>query len=126
MGRIQEVFDVITLTKQQIASVGLTRESFLNPKDDTEDLVAEGIMNRVLRVTEEAGHIEEGIAAQYGFDSAGARGVRNRLAHVYGDVDRDIIWRVIEEDFDILLEACISYCDDNGIDLRAPSAGEAL
>ena len=124
LGRIQEMFDVITLTKQQVASVGLTKESFINPKDDAEDLIAEGVMNRVLRITEEAGHIEENIAAQYGFDSAGARGVRNRLAHVYGDVDREIIWQVIEEDFDILLKACISYCDDNGIDLGVSSAAD--
>ena len=72
LGRIQELFDVITLTKQQVASVGLTKESFINPKDDAEDLIAEGVMNGVLRITEEAGHIEENIAAQYGFDSAGA------------------------------------------------------
>ena len=78
-------------------------------------------MNRVLRVTEEAGRIDDATAAEYGFDSSGARGIRNRLAHVYGDVDREIIWQVVEEDFDILLEACHAYCDAEGLELDTQS-----
>ena len=117
LGKVQEIFDVITQTKRQIQSVGMTKAAFLNPPDDTIDLMAEGIMNRVLRVTEEAGRFDDATAVKYGFDSAGTRGVRNRLAHVYGDVDREIIWQVIEEDFDVLLAACHAYCDDEGIDL---------
>ena len=95
----------------------MTKAAFLNPSDDATDLMAEGIMNRVLRVTEEAGRVDDTTAKEYGFDSAGARGVRNRLAHAYGDVDREIIWQVIEEDFDALLNACSKYCEDNGLDL---------
>ena len=116
-GKIQEMFDVITQTKRQIESVGMTKAAFLNPLDDATDLMAEGIMNRVLRVTEEAGRVDDATAEEYGFDSAGARGVRNRLAHAYGDVDKEIIWQVIEEDFDALLNACSKYCEDNGLDL---------
>lgn len=117
LGKVQEIFDVITQTNRQIESVGMTKEAFLNPPDDPVDLMTEGIMNRVFRVTEEAGRFDDDVAKKYGFDSAGARGVRNRLAHVYGDVDREIIWHVIEEDFDVLLSACRAYCDDNGLDL---------
>ena len=80
-------------------------------------------MNRVLRVTEEAGRIDDAVAAKHGFDTSGARGVRNRLAHVYGDVDREIIWQVIEQDFEALLDACQSYCDDEGVELNGPSSG---
>lgn len=117
LGRIQEIYDVITQTKCQIESVGLTKDVFLNPGDDVADLIAEGVMNRVLRVTEEAGRVSEAVSTKYGFDSAGARGVRNRLAHVYGDVDREIVWQVIEDDFDTLLQACQAYCEDEGIEL---------
>lgn len=122
LGRVQEIFDVITQTRRQIKAIGLTKEAFLEPVDDAEDLIAEGIMNRVLRITEEAGRIDDETAIQYGFDSAGARGVRNRLAHVYGDVDKEIIWQVVEEDFETLLRACRAYCDDEGVELALSRA----
>ena len=117
LGRVQEIYDIITQTKRQINAIGLTKGAFLEPPDDTTDLVSEGVMNRVFRMTEEAGRVSEDAAEKYGFDSAGARGVRNRLAHVYGDVDREIIWQVIEDDFDTLLKACEAYCEENGIEL---------
>lgn len=74
-------------------------------------------MNRVLRVTEEAGHVSEEVASKYGFECAGILGVRNRLAHAYDDVDGQIIWSVVGDDFPELLEACRRYCEDNGLAL---------
>ena len=55
---------------RQIESAGLSKEAFLKPPDDTTDLVAEGMMNRVLRAAEEAGRIDEGVAEQYGFSTS--------------------------------------------------------
>lgn len=123
MGRVQEIYDVVTQTQRQMSAVGMTKDAFLSPVDDAADLMAEGIMNRVFRVTEEAGRVGEDIARVHGFDTAGARGVRNRLAHAYGDVDRELIWDVIENDFPVLLEACRSYCDEEGFEL-VETAGE--
>ena len=117
LGRVQEIYDVVTQTKRQIEDIGLTKQEFLEPSTDIGDLVAEGVMNRVLRVAEEAGRIDDAVAKKHGFDSAGARGVRNRLAHVYGEVDREIIWQVIEEDFDALLAACHSFSEEEGVEL---------
>ena len=74
-------------------------------------------MNRVLRITEEAGRISEEVAKEYGFERQAASGVRNRLAHAYGEVDGEIIWQVLECDLPALLKACQSYCDDQGLDL---------
>ncbi len=91
LSRIQEVYDVIMQTQEQLMSLEFTEERFLAPADDNDDLLAEGFMNRVLRVTEELGHIDDSVAEKYGFDTHGAKGVRNRLAHVYGKVDRAII-----------------------------------
>ena len=125
LGRIQEIYDIVTQTRDQIQAIGLTREAFLNPPDDTTDLASEGVMNRIFRMTEEAGRVSADVAEAYGFDSAGARGIRNRLAHVYGDVDREIIWQVVEKDFDTLLEACEAYCEDNGIDLESQVSSRA-
>lgn len=115
--RVQEIYDVVTQTQRQIGALGFNEKRFASPANDTEDLIAEGIMNRVFRVTEEAGHVSEETALRYGFDRAGINGVRNRLAHAYGEVDRTIIWSVIKYDFPELLSACQRYCADKGIEL---------
>lgn len=117
LARIQEIYDVIQETRRQISALDITEDKFLNPSNDTEDLISEGILNRVLRVTEEAGSISDEVMQQYGFDRYGVRGVRNRLAHAYGEVDREIIWNVIKGDFDSLLESCIKFCEDSGLEL---------
>ena len=117
LGRIQEIFDVVTQTQRQIGELGFTRERFLNPASTEDDLISEGIINRVLRVTEEDGKISDEVSRAYGFDTRGAAGVRNRLAHAYGEVDREILWEVISEDFDELLSSCHAYCDDKGFEL---------
>lgn len=117
LARIQEIWDIGVQTQSQIASLGFTRNRFLEPQSDVDDLIGEGIMNRVLRITEEAGRISEEVAKEYGFERQAASGVRNRLAHAYGEVDREIIWQVLECDLPALLKACQSYCDDQGLDL---------
>lgn len=117
LGKIQEIYDVVTQTQQQMSELGFTRERFVDPLTTEDELIAEGIMNRVFRVAEEAGRLNDELACRYGFDRSGAAGVRNRLAHAYGEVDRAIIWNVIARDFDALLKACRAYCDDNGIDI---------
>lgn len=118
LARIQEIFEVITETQRQIFSLKINKNRFINPSNDTDDLIAEGILNRVLRITEEAGYIFDEIAEKYGFDRHGVRGVRNRLAHAYGEVDREIIWNVIQEDFDSLIASCKAFSEDEGIDLN--------
>lgn len=75
-------------------------------------------MNRVFRVTEEAGALPDAVAQEFGFERHAVSGVRNRLAHAYGDVDKDIIWNVIESDFDELLRGCQQYCDEHGYALE--------
>ncbi len=117
LGRIQEIFDVVTQTQRQMSELAFTRERFLSPASTEEDLISEGIINRVLRVTEEAGRISDEVSRAYGFDTKGAAGVRNRLAHAYGEVDREILWEVISRDFDELLSSCRAYCDDKGLEL---------
>ena len=116
--RLQEIYDVVRETRIQMEQIGFTKERFLDPENAQDDLISEGLMNRVFRVTEEAGHLSDEVARRYGFDRQGVLGVRNRLAHAYGEVDREIIWSVIEEDFDELLDACRRYCADNDIELE--------
>lgn len=117
LGRIQEIWDVATQTKRQIDRLGFTAERFIHPENDIDDLIAEGLMNRVFRIVEEAGKISDSVVEQYGFERRAASAVRNRLAHAYGDVDRTIIWQAIDEDVDSLLDACRCFANDFGIGL---------
>ena len=50
LARIQEIYDVVVRTQSQLDALGFTRERFLDPQNDADDLLAEGFMNRVLRV----------------------------------------------------------------------------
>lgn len=117
LGRIQELHDVIVQTQHQLQELSFTKGRFTKPSCPADDLIAEGIMNRVFRAMEEAGSLSSGISEAYGFDTRGIKGVRNRLAHAYGEVDRDIIWSVVQEDFPALLASCFAYCNDVGVDL---------
>lgn len=118
LARIQEVFNVATQTQKQVKELGFTKRRFINPSTVEDDLIAEGIMNRVFRITEEVGRIDGAIAQEYEFDTHGASGVRNRLAHAYLEVDREIVWDVVKTEIPVLIEACKKYCDDNGIDIE--------
>ena len=59
LARIQEMFDLITETQGQIERLGITEERFKRPATDADRLFSEAIMNRVLRVTEEAGSLSD-------------------------------------------------------------------
>ncbi len=115
--RIQEIYDVIELTLEEIAAIGLSQEEFLNPSCAKDNLVADGVANRVLRVTEEAGKLSDEVTAAYDIDRAEISGMRNRLAHAYGEVDMGVIWQIVQEDFPVLLEQCKLYAEDRGMTL---------
>ena len=117
LDRIQEIWSIGNQTKRQIESLGFNKDRFLAPVDDEDDLIAEGLINRVFRITEEAGRITEDVANRYGFERRAASGVRNLLAHAYGEIDREILWEVIDTDLEELLNACKRYCNDHGIEI---------
>lgn len=112
--RVQEIFDVATQTLEQLGAVGLTRARFVNPVGAADELIVEGLVNRVLRVTEEGGKLSAPFAA-YGFEMREISGLRNRLAHAYGTVDRDIVWHVLQDEFPKVVRACEQYAEDNGL-----------
>lgn len=117
LARIQEIWDLTKQTQTQVANLNFTEDRFLNPSNDNDDLIGEGLMNRVFRIVEEAGHISDEVANEYGFERRAASGVRNRLAHAYGEVDKAIIWQVISVDLDELANACARFANDIGISL---------
>lgn len=112
--RIQEIYDVATQTLAQFEDLGLTEEQFLNPTTAQEDLLADGLVNRVLRVTEEGGKLSEEFA-EYGFEMREMSALRNRIAHAYGTIDKAIVWQVLVEEFPALVESCERYCEEQGL-----------
>lgn len=75
LARIQEMFDLITETQGQIERLGITEERFKRPATDADRLFSEAIMNRVLRVTEEAGSLSDEALAHYEFERRAVKGV---------------------------------------------------
>lgn len=120
LARVQEMFNLVTLTRQQIEELGITEQRFKQPGSTNDELLAEALMNRVFRITEEAGALSDEVLVYYDFERRALKGVRNRLAHAYGDVNVDLIWKVIETDFPRLLKGCQAFCDDQGFELELP------
>lgn len=118
LARVQEMFNLVTLTQRQIEELGISEQRFKAPETTTDELLAEAIMSRVFRITEEAGALSDEALERYDFERRSLKGVRNRLARAYGDVNADLIWEVIEVDFPKLLEGCQAYCDDLGLELE--------
>ena len=114
--RIQEIYDVVTLTLMQIQELNMTRQRFVLPSSVEDELIAEGFANRVFRVTEEGGKLSE-LFSEYGFELREMGGLRNRLAHAYGTVDVGIVWDVLQVEFPKLREGCERYCEEKGISL---------
>ncbi|MDR1358753.1 MAG: DUF86 domain-containing protein [Coriobacteriales bacterium] len=115
--RIQEIYDVLVQTQRQIAELGMTSSRFLHPDSTAEELIVEGLENRVFRVAEEGGTLSPE-AEHYGFERKAMKGLRNILAHDYGQVDHRIIWNVLEKEFPRMLDACRAYSESLGVDLH--------
>ena len=64
LSRLQEIHDIILQTKRQLRALEFTRSRFCDPDNDEDDLIAEGIMNRVLRVTEEVGRLSSAMGSK--------------------------------------------------------------
>lgn len=114
--RVCEILEVIVSTQRQIEELGLTGDAFIHPSNAAEELMADGLVSRVLRVTEETGCLSSDLE-QYGVPVRSARDMRNIIAHTYRRVDRVAIWQTVVEDFPSIRAACERYCTDRGIAL---------
>lgn len=115
--RLQEIYDIATETLVQMEELSLTEEQFLNSRTTQDKLVTEGLINRVLRATEEGGKLSE-LFLDQGFEIKKMSALRNRLAHAYGTIDRTIVWDVLTNEFSQLVEACEDYCAQQGLNLE--------
>lgn len=120
LARIQEMFDLITETQGQIERLGYRGMRFKRPATDADRLFSEAIMNPGCSGwLRKPGSLSDEALRTTKFERRAIKGVRNRLAHAYGDVDTDIVWDVVQGDFPKLLEGCQAYCDDLGLELES-------
>ena len=71
-----------------MAHYGVTEESFTSDENVEIRSIADSLLMCMLRVTEEAGKLSDGVQVRYPQVSwAGIRGMMNILAHDYGHVD---------------------------------------
>ena len=85
----------------------MTEESLLQTDTIEMRSIADALLMCVLRVTEEAGKLSEHAKGLHPeIDWAGIAGMRNFLAHDYGNVDRRMVWAAISDEFDSLEQAC--------------------
>lgn len=80
--RIQEMHRIICETLDYLRELSITYDSFTCPQNPQEELMADGLIARVLRVTEEAGSLSAA-AEPFGIPVKSCRDMRNIIAHTY-------------------------------------------
>ncbi len=111
--RAQEVLDAIQETFDRIDAFGISRERFLSDDDIETRILADALLMCVLRVTEEAGKLSDSAKNLHPeIDWRGVSGMRNYLAHDYGNVDKRMVWTAVNEEFDSLARACRAIVEE--------------
>lgn len=101
---------------------GMTRERF-----ESEETIQLAAQKAVENVGEAANRLTAAFKAAHDSPEwAKMIGMRHRLVHDYGDVDRDILWSVIRNELPRLVEVLSPVLDDPGNDdLGGPGSGPA-
>lgn len=105
--RAQKVLDTIGETFSRIEAYDISEERFISGDDIETRALADSLPMCVLRVTEEAGKLSDTSKRLHPeIDWRGVAGMRNYLAHDYGNVDRRMVWETVTEEFALLANAC--------------------
>lgn len=116
--RIAEIYRVIAETGERMDELAVDEEAFKNDESVHGRIVFDSLFMCVFRVAEEAGNVSSTVKSEYPeIPWREIYGMRNILAHDYGDVDRDVVWRVIVADFPVLNAFCERYAHDKGVSL---------
>lgn len=101
--RAQEVLEAISETNERIKAF----DKFLHANDVRTRALADSLLMCALRVTEEAGKLSERSQRLHPeIEWRGIIGMRNYLAHDYGNVDRSVVWDAVTMEFPALERAC--------------------
>ena len=98
--RAQEVLEAISETNERIKAFDITEDQFLHADDVRTRALADSLLMCALRVTEEAGKLSERSQRLHPeIEWRGIIGMRNYLAHDYGNVDRSVVWDAVTMEF---------------------------
>lgn len=105
--RAQEVLEAIFEMNERIKAFDITEDQFLHANDVRTRALADSLLMCALRVTEEAGKLlERSQRLHPEIEWRGIIGMRNYLAHDYGNVDRSVVWDAVTMEFPALERAC--------------------
>ncbi len=111
--RAQEVLDAIGETFNRIEAYDISEERFISGDDIETRVLADALLMCVLRVAEEAGKLSDTSKRLHPeIDWRGVAGMRNYLAHDYGNVDRRMVWEAVTEEFALLANACSQIVEE--------------
>lgn len=105
--RIEDILDAVA--EIRVFVQGLSREEFcLDAK------TVKAVMADLAVVGEAAGHIpDDVISAHPEVPWALMKAMRNRIVHVYFDVDPNIVWDTLQQDLPVLVEALRKLLDES-------------
>lgn len=116
--RIGEIWHTIQQLKRRMAEGGVNRESFLHPANAQEEMVVDGLLYSLFRITEEASSLSDRTKIEFPHIPWDAvRGLRNRLAHDYPGTDHASIWQVFDDDIRELESMCALYAERRRLDI---------
>ncbi len=114
--RIAEIWVATHQLKRRLAASGITRDTFIEPRNDVEQLLVDGLYHGLERVIEECSGLSFAVKSRYPdvpWDQI--TGMRNRLVHDYPGASLSMVWAAISEEVDELLGVCDDYCARTGI-----------
>jgi uncharacterized protein with HEPN domain len=114
--RIAEIWVATRQLKRKLVASGLTRESFVTPTSDLEQLLVDGLYHGLERIVEECRGLSFHMKSCYPdvpWDQIG--GMRDRLVHDYPGTSLDLVWSAISVEVDQLLDVCEDYCRRTGV-----------
>jgi len=112
--RAQEILEAIDETAERIKAFDVTEDEFLHADDIKARTLADSLLMCALRVTEEAGKLSEKAQQLHPeIEWRGIIGMRNYLAHDYGNVDRAVVWDAVTSEFPTLAAACRQIIEES-------------
>jgi len=114
--RIAEIWVATKQLKRKLAASGIARTEFIEPKDDLEQLLVDGLYHGLERIVEECAGLSFGVKMLYPnvpWDQI--IGMRNRLVRDYPGASLGMVWAAINGEVDVLLDVCEDYCTRTGV-----------
>lgn len=122
--RVREMYRQACIAQRRMEVLGLSDADLTASYDptDVKGMTIEAIFGNVYAVAEEASNLDIDTVLEFpGYPWGEIRGMRNRMAHEYFQLDRRVLAEVIDKDLPSIIAFCHEYSDERGIDLYADS-----